>query len=66
MRNCTEMTKLLSDGMERPLTLGEKAEIFIHTGMCRPCRQFKKNTQSLHELLQLHREHQSNDSNENG
>ena len=70
MRNCTEMTKLLSDGMERPLSLGEKTEIIIHTSMCRSCRQFKHNTKNLHELMQLHRDHQydhkKDDTNKNG
>lgn len=66
MRKCTELTKLLSDGMERPFTLAEQIEITLHTSMCRPCRQFRHNTKTLRELMHLHREHQASDSNKSG
>lgn len=58
MRNCTKLTELLSQGMERPFTLPEKAEILIHTTLCRACRQFKHNSKNLHELMRLHRDYQ--------
>lgn len=65
MRNCTKLTQLLSEGMERPFTFGEKTEILIHTTLCRHCRQFKHNSKTLHELMHLHRDHQASSDMQN-
>jgi len=40
MKNCREITRLLSEAQERELTLGERASLRIHTAICSGCRNF--------------------------
>jgi hypothetical protein len=47
MRNCQEMTKLVSDSFERRLTLSERLEMRFHMLMCRLCHQFLRNSRTL-------------------
>ena len=59
MRNCLEMTRLISEGQDRPLTKIEKMEISFHTMMCVGCKSFQKNSNILRELTQQHNTIQS-------
>lgn len=52
MKNCHEMTQLISEELERPLKLGEKMEMRMHTTMCKACKQFKTNSEFLRETMQ--------------
>lgn len=40
MTNCDETTFLISQCMERELTLSERMKLNLHTGICRGCRNF--------------------------
>lgn len=42
MLNCHEVTRLVSESKERPLTLKEKMSLKMHTAMCSGCRNFEK------------------------
>lgn len=42
MLNCHEVTRLVSESKERPLSLKEKMSLKIHTTMCAGCRNFEK------------------------
>ncbi len=52
MKNCHEITRLVSQGQERRLSLGERLQLRLHLLMCRGCANFEKNTRKLHRLMQ--------------
>lgn len=54
MRNCKEMTELISTSLERPLKLSEKMEKKFHTMMCDACRSYEKNVLTLRDITQAH------------
>ncbi len=47
MLNCREITRLVSESQDRPLTLGEKLSLRTHVIMCSGCRNYEKNMTSL-------------------
>jgi hypothetical protein len=51
MMNCRHATRLLSDGLERSLSLGERLGLGVHLLGCRPCRRFRQATRWLHRAL---------------
>lgn len=57
MRNCEKMTELISESMERPLTLLEKLEKSWHTMMCDGCKNFESNTIKLKDIIDRHKNH---------
>lgn len=42
MSSCEEITRLLSEAQERPLTLSEKVGLRFHNLLCGSCRNFEK------------------------
>jgi len=42
MMNCFDATRLLSEALERPLTLKELMSLNMHTLRCAACRNFGK------------------------
>ena len=42
MLNCREVTRLLSEGYERKLTLRERLSLKMHTMMCIGCTNYGK------------------------
>lgn len=50
MLNCTQVTRLYSDGLERPLTIGEKLSVNMHVLMCKGCRNFGKQMTSIRQI----------------
>ena len=56
MRSCDKISRLLSDGLDRPLTWMERIEIRIHTSMCTLCRSYEHNVRSLHDICSYMRE----------
>ncbi len=52
MLNCKGMTKLISDSLDRKITLRQKMELWLHIMMCRFCRRFRSNAITLKKLLQ--------------
>lgn len=47
MLSCKEATRLMSQSLERPLTLGEKASLRLHTMICDGCRRAEHQFQFL-------------------
>jgi hypothetical protein len=52
MLSCYKATKLISLSHERPLLFKEKAALRIHLLMCSACRNFQKNSMTLHASMQ--------------
>lgn len=42
MLSCKEVTHLVSEAQDRPLTLSEKVQLEMHLAMCKGCRNFKE------------------------
>lgn len=42
MLNCKENSELLSQALDRPVTLRERLAMRLHLMMCRGCRNFEK------------------------
>ncbi|GCB05245.1 hypothetical protein PSUB009319_28760 [Ralstonia sp. SET104] len=47
MLNCFDATRLLSESMERRLTIKERATLNIHTMMCSGCRNAGKQMHTM-------------------
>ena len=54
MLNCKDITRLCSDELERPLRLGERAELRMHVMVCAGCRNYRLQTQALHQAMQVY------------
>jgi len=52
MRNCEEITKLLSKRQDTSLSLPERIELSLHLGMCAGCRNYAKNILFLSQACQ--------------
>lgn len=50
MLNCIEATRLMSEALERPLTLAERLQLQMHVAMCRGCRQFGRQMPLLRRI----------------
>jgi len=42
MLTCKDASRLLSEGQERPLSLGERLGLRLHLWMCVSCRRFEQ------------------------
>lgn len=51
MLNCNQVSQLVSESRERPLTLKERIESKIHLMMCSGCRDFKNNVDIIHKAM---------------
>ncbi len=47
MLNCKDMTKLISDSLERKISLRQRMELWMHIMMCGMCRRFRTNIIAL-------------------
>jgi hypothetical protein len=47
------MTRLISDGLDRPLSWFERFILAIHLWGCRPCKRFRRAVRWLHASLRL-------------
>lgn len=47
MLNCRQATRIMSEGMDRPLSLGERLRLRFHLAFCRGCRAFLRQTAFL-------------------
>lgn len=54
MKNCQQITRLLSDGQERKLSLKERAELKMHVMMCSGCRNFAQQMNVLREIARTY------------
>lgn len=49
MPSCRDISKLISDGMDRNLPLRKRLSIRLHVSMCGFCRRYEKQLHLLHE-----------------
>jgi hypothetical protein len=52
--NCREATQKMSEELERPLTLSEKASVTVHVAMCRPCQDFRRQAAFLRDSMRAY------------
>jgi hypothetical protein len=51
MLSCHEVTRLLSESRERPLSLRERFALRVHTLMCAGCRNFARHMNLIGEAM---------------
>ena len=51
MLNCRHMTRLISDGLDRPLSWVERLSLVVHLLGCPPCLRFSRAIRWLHRRL---------------
>lgn len=51
MLNCKDMTKLISDSMERKISVRQRMELWLHIMMCGMCRRFRSNIIELRKRV---------------
>lgn len=54
MMKCREATQKMSEELERPLTPGEQVSLMVHTAMCRPCRNFRRQAAFLRDSMRAY------------
>lgn len=60
MRNCRDISALVSQGLDKKLSLGERLAIGAHVMMCSRCRNFQKQSQFIRRAAQRYTEHLQN------
>ena len=53
MFNCREVTRLVSESLDREMTLGERIGIKVHLWMCKICPEVMKQMLFIRESIQL-------------
>ena len=51
MLSCDKATILMEKRLDTDLSLMDKINLAFHTSMCSGCRNYKKQTKTIHELL---------------
>jgi len=51
MLSCKEVTRLVSQGLDRRLGLGERARLHVHLAICDGCKNFRKQTAFLRKAV---------------
>jgi hypothetical protein len=51
MLSCRHNSRLISDGLDRSLSLPERLRLGVHLLGCPPCRRFRRAASWLHEAL---------------
>ena len=55
MVSCKEATRLLSQGEERRLSLGERVKLGLHLSVCGACSRFQAQLKLMREALARYR-----------
>ncbi len=63
MRNCREITELVSKGLDKPLGFSERLSIKLHVVMCSRCRNFQSQTQFIRKAARQYAEQLQNGVN---
>lgn len=50
MDKCKDVARMISDSMDRPLTLGERLRLKVHLAICRGCSNFEKQMMALRDM----------------
>lgn len=53
MSSCRQASQLISDAMNRRLTLRERVSLRIHLMVCRACREFKRQAAIVREAMRV-------------
>lgn len=51
MLDCKEASQLISESLDRPLSLSERWQLKVHLWMCDACRRFKQQLNQLRQHL---------------
>ena len=54
MPNCREVTRLVSEGLDRELPFLSRLSLRLHLVMCGGCRRFARQLRFLHEAVRQH------------
>ena len=54
MLSCREISKLVSEALDRDLPWWQRLNLWLHLGMCRLCRGFRRDLVHLHEMTREH------------
>ena len=60
MRNCRDITALVSQGLDKKLSLRERLAIGVHVIMCSGCRNFQSQSQFIRKAAHLYTEQLQN------
>lgn len=52
MFSCQKATELVEKKMYFRLTAKEKIQLFLHTGMCKACKHYKKQSEWINQVMQ--------------
>ena len=52
MLSCKEVTRLVSQGLDRELTLGERTALRVHFAICQGCRNVNRQLSFLRRAIQ--------------
>ncbi len=62
MMSCKKVSRMLSESMERKLSVWERFGLWFHVSMCKLCKGFSKDLQQLREAARRHAEDVENDT----
>ncbi len=62
MMSCKEVSRLLSESMERKLSFWQRVGLWFHLSMCKLCKGFSRDLQRLREAARRHAEDVENDA----
>ena len=51
MHTCKEVTRLISQGLDRELSLGERVALRLHFTICRGCRNVSRQLSFLRQAM---------------
>ena len=54
MLNCKDISRVVSESFERPLSFGERMSLRFHMLMCGTCRRFRKLQNRIHSSVKKH------------
>jgi len=63
MMNCKQATALMSQALDRRLTIAERAELKLHLMMCSGCRNFGQQMHELRDITRLYAKGTSTEKN---
>ena len=52
VRSCKEVTRLVSQGLDRELAFGERAALLVHFAICQGCRNVNRQLSFLRRAMQ--------------
>ncbi len=53
MLSCRDASRLISDGLDRRLSLAQRWRLRLHLLLCAPCSRFRRAARWLHRALPL-------------